>query len=182
MTGNQDQNYQASNTRAILKTLPFFNNRGYKEFYDYSYGYFVGDANGDPVGKTAFAVGCSKKWTTPGRKAGGPCHFSPLNVGSWVTDNNPDHRLRQYCFDKAKDGSFVRKNKAGCKDAEIFEKEGFFIQKGGPRVKSRKEKVSNGWQFMLPFEAGLVVDFEVDPKYNVPYGCGAVNGSWVKSR
>ena len=144
-------------------------------------GYYVGDTNGDPVGKSAFAIGCTNQWTTPGRKAGGPCHFRAVKVGSWRTDNNPDHVLRDYCFDQGQDGSFVRKaNKAGCESAEIFEKDGFFFQRGGPQV-PYWSRFTQGWQFMLPFEASLVVDFQVDTVYNVPYGCGAVNGSWVQT-
>ena len=150
--------------------------RGSAELFGNMKGHYVGDANGNPVGKTAYSVGCTKQWTTPGRKAGGPCHFRPLNVGSWPTDKSPDHRLRVNCFDQAEDGSFLKRSTAGCESAEIFEKEGFFIQRGGPELKSGT--LSTGWQFMLPFEAGLVVDFQVDPVYNVPYGCGAVNGSW----
>ena len=144
-------------------------------------GYYVGDANGNPVGKSAFSVGCGKRWTTPGRKAGGPCHFRPLNVGSWETDSVDEHRLRDYCFDQQADGSFTRRGTAGCESAEIFEQNGFFIQRGGPQIPPW-QKLSTGWQFMLPYEAGLVVDFQVDPTYNVPYGCGAVNGSWVGTR
>ena len=94
-------------------------NRPGHELLEGFQGYYVGDANGDPVGKSAFSIGCTKQWTTPGRKAGGPCHFRPLNVGSWQTDNNPDHVLRAYCFDQGQDGSFVRKaDKAGCESAE----------------------------------------------------------------
>ena len=157
-------------------------NRPGHELLEGFQGYYVGDSNGDPVGKSAFSIGCTKQWTTPGRKAGGPCHFRPLNVGSWQTDNNPDHVLRAYCFDQGQDGSFVRKaDKAGCESAEIFEKDGFFFQRGGPQVESWS-RFSSGWQFMLPFEAGLIIDFQVDPVYNVPYGCGAINGSWVETR
>ena len=141
-------------------------------------GHYVGDANGNPVGKTAFSVGCTKHWTTPGRKAGGPCHFRPLRVGTWEVDDNPDHKLRLDCFDQAEDGSFVKKTNPACDSAELIEKEGFFIQKGGPPL--NQVGLSTGWVFMLPFEAGLVLDFQVDPVYNAPYGCGAVNGSWVE--
>ena len=29
-----------------------------------------------------------------------------------------------------------------------------------------------GWQFIMPFEMGLIKDFHVDNKTNLPYGCG----------
>ena len=44
-------------------------------------GYFVGDANGDPVGGTAFYTSCTKAWNDPERAFGGPCHFRPTHPG-----------------------------------------------------------------------------------------------------
>ena len=50
-------------------------------------GYFVGDANGDPVGGTAFYTSCTKAWNDPERAFGGPCHFRPTHPGKYVSLN-----------------------------------------------------------------------------------------------
>ena len=70
----------------------------------------------------------------------------------------------------------------GCEDAEMTERPGgFYVQTGGPPIPESR-RCSTGWQFLMPFEFGLVVDFDVDLETNMPFGCGAINGSWIERR
>ena len=85
------------------------------------------------------------------------------------------------CFDQEDDGSHVKRTTPECEDAVLEDRNGFPVQKGGPPIPERS-KCSTGWQFMLPFEFGLVIDFDVDVETNVPLGCGAINGSWIETR
>ena len=157
--------------------------RGNAELYTQMGGYLVGDKQGNPVGKSGFNIRCGKFWTTEGRRCGGPCHFKPTNTGCNPIDDNPDHVMRQRCFEQTSDGlSFTKKTMAGCEDAEMTERPGGFrVQTGGPPIPESR-RCTTGWQFLLPFEFGLVVDFEVDPETNMPFGCGAINGSWIERR
>ena len=152
-----------------------------EQLYKNMPGYWVGDANGDPVGKSGWRVFCQGYWKTPGRYAGGPCIFRPSRPGCVPKDNNPDHVERQFCFDRTKNGDLIKKGWWGCNNATLIEKDGFLYQKGGPPL-SEYERCYVGWQFAMNFELGLVVDFQVDPVYNVPIGCGNLNSSWIKTR
>ena len=143
----------------------------------------MGDIKGNPVGKSAFFFRCHMYWNTPGRKAGGPCHFVPTTAGCHQPGGNSDLRLRSPCFTKEADGSFTKKTGWagwGCENAALIDRDDFKIQVGGPEAPS--SCWHGGWQFLMPFEAGLIMDFQVDKTTNLPTGCGPFDGSWVADK
>ena len=85
--------------------------------------------------------------------------------------------MRQYCFVEKSDGSgYDRKNLKGCDTAELFEKEGFMYQKGGPPMSQHAACGSSIIQFAFPYEVGFVLNFtEIN---NYPRGCGPLDGDW----
>ena len=122
---------------------------------------------------------CHMYWNTRGQRAGGPCHFRPTTTNCNVPSENKDLELRVPCFEKGSDGTFLRKyGIAGCENADLFERDGFKIQIGGPAAPSTCDP---GWQFVMPFEMSLVMDFDVDNKTNLPTGCGPLDGNWKTS-
>lgn len=154
--------------------------RGILQLFDDTWGfrgYFIGDAKGDPVGGTGYYFKCHMYWNNTGRHSGGPCHFKPTTPGcsNVLPTDNPDLQPRYPCFTKKDNGDFTRDNTiAGCQNAEIFDRDGFKIQRGGPPNPS----CQGGWTFLLPYEMSLVLDFKVDEKTNLPYGCGTLDGDW----
>jgi len=154
--------------------------RGRLQLFDYFPGYFLGDANGNPVGKSSFFFGCHMYWNTTGRKAGGPCHFVPTTAGCYQPGGNSDLKLRYGCFKQESDGSFTNTNGWGCETATLIDRDGFKIQVGGPEAPS--ECWHGGWQFLMPFEAGLIMDFQVNKTTNIPTGCGPFDGSWTADK
>ena len=95
--------------------------------------------------------------------------------------SDSDLQMRKKCFVPKADGNgYDRKNGEECADAELFEKDGFLYQKGGPPL-SENKKCKSGWAFIMPFEVGFVLNFTVIDNY--PRGCGSLDGDWrFKSR
>jgi len=144
-------------------------------------GYFLGDKEGKPVGGTAFAITCKALWndTESGaekRKYGGPCHFRPTHPGCSIPSESY-LQMRQECFkQKADESGFDRNDLKGCETAELVEKDGFLIQKGGP-AKSQDESCRHSIiPFVMPYELGFVLNFTVEN--NFPRGCGPLDGAW----
>ena len=112
-------------------------------------------------------------WNTTGRSNGGPCNFVPTTPGCSFSPEDKNHQVRYPCFTKVSGNKFERKNVPGCETAELIDRDGFKIQKGGPPDYGRTTwGCQGGWQFLMPYEMSLVLDFEVDPKTNLPTGCG----------
>ena len=99
---------------------------------------------------------------------------------------NPDLKMRKQCFIHKPDGKGYDLNTtlSGCETAELFEKDGFLIQKGGPPVDEednmRVGGTRSGFSFITPFELGFVLDFDVIDNY--PSGCGNLDGDWTKDK
>ena len=140
-------------------------------------GYFLGDAKGEPVGKSGFYLDCHMFWNTTGRRNGGPCHFKPTTTNCNHPSKDPDSQMRMPCFDLDANKKLIKKSGvAGCENAEYFERDGFKIQRGGPPAHSNCQP---GWQFVMPYEMSLVIDFDVDDTTNLPTGCGPLDDSWT---
>ena len=140
----------------------------------------MGDHDGNPVGGTAFYFSCHMYWNTTGRLNGGPCNFVPTtpdcSFGRPGGEPLDEKFLVRYpCFIKVGENKFDRRNTPGCEagNAELIDRDGFKIQIGGPPDNQRTTlRCQSGWQFLMPFEMSLVLDFDVDPKTNLPTGCG----------
>ena len=115
--------------------------------------------------------------------------YSPMNEIIFIvlgySLKNSDLKMRQQCFIPKDDGKGYALNNtiAGCETAELFEKDGFLFQKGGPPMDEEKERrngIRSGLSFLTPFELGFVLDFDVIDNY--PSGCGNLDGDWRKDK
>ena len=85
--------------------------------------------------------------------------------------------MRQQCFIKRSDGSgYRRKSLEGCESAELFEKDGYLYQKGGPPMNQDDSCLTNVFMFAFPYEVGFVLNFTDINNY--PRGCGPLDGDW----
>ena len=97
--------------------------------------------------------------------------------------DDPDLQLREKCF-KWKNEKWSLRSVAGCETANYVEKDGKLFQTGGPiKYKTEEDRAkgpcNNQHQtFAMPFEAGFVIDFDIDDE-NIPKGCGPLNEPFV---
>ena len=175
-----------------------FNGKSYPD-------YFIGDKEGKPVGGTAFAVTCKAAWndTESGdeqRKYGGPCQFRvthpgrvclkeitkllryvrgfslKLNCSGCAIPSDSDLQMRRQCFDNS-GKEFVKKAyMEGCESAELIEKDGYLIQKGGPAMTQDESCEHSIIAFVMPYELGFVLNYTMVNHY--PRGCGPLDGDW----
>ena len=84
--------------------------------------------------------------------------------------DNPDLERRKRCFGPRADGGFDHwTHISGCDTAELIERNGFWVQKGGPpetRDKLCKEKTLT---FVMPYEMNFVLNFTIG-EHHLPTG------------
>ena len=84
--------------------------------------------------------------------------------------DNPDLERRQRCFGPRADGAFDHwTHISGCETAELIERNGFLVQKGGPPESRDNLCKKRSITFVMPYELSFVMNFTIG-EHHLPSG------------
>ena len=84
--------------------------------------------------------------------------------------DNPDLEQRQRCFGPRADGAFDHwTHISGCETAELIERNGFWVQRGGPPASRDSLCKKKSLTFVMPYEMSFVMNFTIG-EHHLPSG------------
>jgi hypothetical protein len=84
--------------------------------------------------------------------------------------DNPDLERRKRCFGPRADGGFDHwTHISGCDTAELIERNGFWVQKGGPPETRHTLCNQKTLTFVMPYEMSFVLNFTIG-EHHLPTG------------